>query len=149
MSGTALMRATHFKYLGSVIACDGSLTFEVNSRVRAAWSKWRSITGVKCAEKISDRLKSMIYRTEVRPIATYGAECWPATKEAESRLGVMETKMLRWTAGGVAASIADKLREARLWSYGNVFRTHGDTVRKIGLNIIVPGNRPQGRPRQR
>ncbi|VDO72475.1 unnamed protein product [Heligmosomoides polygyrus] len=59
----------------------------------------------------------------------YGAECWPAIKEVETRLSVMETKMLRWTAGvtrlvrirndvirqkfGVA-SIADKMREARL-----------------------------------
>ncbi|VDO87713.1 unnamed protein product [Heligmosomoides polygyrus] len=76
----------------------------------------------------------------------------------------METKMLRWTAGvtrldhvrnvsvrqrfGVAP-IADKLREARLRWYGHVLRADGDTVRKIGLNIDVPGKRPKGRPRQR
>ncbi|VDP43648.1 unnamed protein product [Heligmosomoides polygyrus] len=29
----------------------------------------------------------------------YGAECWPATKEVETSLSAMETKMLRWTAG--------------------------------------------------
>ncbi|VDO96493.1 unnamed protein product [Heligmosomoides polygyrus] len=29
----------------------------------------------------------------------YGAECWPATKEVERSLSVMETKMLRCTAG--------------------------------------------------
>ncbi|VDO98069.1 unnamed protein product [Heligmosomoides polygyrus] len=59
----------------------------------------------------------------------YGTECWPATKEVEKRLSVMETKMLRWTAGvtrmdrirndGIrqkfgVAPIADKMREARL-----------------------------------
>ncbi|VDO90714.1 unnamed protein product [Heligmosomoides polygyrus] len=59
----------------------------------------------------------------------YGAECWPTTKEVETRLSVKEMKMLRWTAGvtrmdcirndairqkfGVAP-IADKMREARL-----------------------------------
>ncbi|KIH57915.1 hypothetical protein ANCDUO_11890 [Ancylostoma duodenale] len=59
----------------------------------------------------------------------YGAECWPATKEVERRLGVMEIKMLRWMAGtkrvdsirnekirerfGIA-TIADKLRETRV-----------------------------------
>ncbi|VDO64497.1 unnamed protein product [Heligmosomoides polygyrus] len=93
-----------------------------------------------------------------------GAECWLAKKEVESRLSVMETKMLRWTAGvtrldhvrnvsirqrfGVAP-IADKLCEARLRWYGHVLRADGDTVRKIGLNIDVPGKRPKGRPRQR
>ncbi|VDP38831.1 unnamed protein product [Heligmosomoides polygyrus] len=59
----------------------------------------------------------------------YGAECWPATKEVETRLNVMETKMLRWTAGATrmdrirndavrqkfgVAPIAEKMREARL-----------------------------------
>ncbi|VDP53228.1 unnamed protein product [Heligmosomoides polygyrus] len=95
----------------------------------------------------------------------YGAECRPAMKEVENRLIVMEEKKLHWTAGvrrldhvcnvfipqrfGFAA-IADKLREARLRWYGYVLRANGDTVRKIGLNIDVPGKRPsQGRPSQR
>ncbi|VDP37763.1 unnamed protein product [Heligmosomoides polygyrus] len=72
----------------------------------------------------------------------------------------METKMLRWTAGvtrldrvrndairqrfGIAP-IAEKLREARLRWYGHVLRANDDTVRKIGLNLEVPGKRPRGR----
>ncbi|VDP33367.1 unnamed protein product [Heligmosomoides polygyrus] len=75
----------------------------------------------------------------------------------------METKMLRWTAGvtrldrvrndairprfGVAP-IAEKLREARLRWYGDVLRANDDTVRKIGLNLEVPGKRHRGRPKQ-
>ncbi|PIO69534.1 hypothetical protein TELCIR_08637 [Teladorsagia circumcincta] len=71
----------------------------------------------------------------------------------------METKMLRWTAGvtrldrirtnairerfGVAP-IADKMREARLRWYGHVLRGSDESVRKIGLNIDVPGKRPKG-----
>ncbi|VDO29640.1 unnamed protein product [Heligmosomoides polygyrus] len=76
----------------------------------------------------------------------------------------MERKMLGWTAGvtrfdrirndtirlrfGVAP-IAEKLREARLRWYGHVLRANDDTVRKIGLNLEVPGKRPRGRPKQR
>ncbi|VDP11736.1 unnamed protein product [Heligmosomoides polygyrus] len=135
INGTELARTSVFKYLGSAIASDGSLMVEVNSRVSAAWSKWRSLTGVLCDKKMPERLKSKIYKTVVRPVAMYGAECWPATKETESRLSVMETKMLRWMAGvtrldrirneairqkfGVAP-IADKMREARLRWYGHV-----------------------------
>ncbi|VDO68885.1 unnamed protein product [Heligmosomoides polygyrus] len=115
-----------------------------------AWSKWRSLTGVLCDRKIPERLKSKIYRAVVRPVAMYGAECWPATKEVETRLSVMETKMLRWMAGvtrmdrirsdvirqkfGVAP-IADKMREARLRWYGHVLRGKEDSqingVRKV------------------
>ncbi|VDP13563.1 unnamed protein product [Heligmosomoides polygyrus] len=84
----------------------------------------------------------------------YGAECWPATKEVETRLSIMETNILRWTAGvtrmerirndviwqkfGVAP-IADKKREARLRWCGHVLRGKEDSVRKIGLNYEVIG----------
>ncbi|VDP03166.1 unnamed protein product [Heligmosomoides polygyrus] len=76
----------------------------------------------------------------------------------------METKMLRWTAGvtrldrvcndairqrfGVAL-ITEKLREARLRWYDHILRANDDTVRKIGLNLEVPGKRPRGRMEQR
>ncbi|VDO90153.1 unnamed protein product [Heligmosomoides polygyrus] len=80
----------------------------------------------------------------------YVEECWPVTKEVETRLSVTETKMLRWTAGvtrldhirndairqkfGVAP-IADKIREARLRWYGHVLRGREDSVRRIDLNF--------------
>ncbi|VDP02630.1 unnamed protein product [Heligmosomoides polygyrus] len=70
----------------------------------------------------------------------------------------METKVPRWKAGvtrldrvrndairqrfGVAP-IAEKLREARLGWYGHALRANDDTVRKIGLNLEVPGKRPR------
>ncbi|VDO86609.1 unnamed protein product [Heligmosomoides polygyrus] len=93
-----------------------------------------------------------------------GVECWPATKETESRLSVMETKMLRWMAGvtrldrirneairqkfGVTP-IADKMREARLRWHGHVLRGKEDSVRKIVPNFEVSRKRPRGRPKQR
>ena len=113
---------------------------------------------------MSERLKSKIYRSVVRPVALYGAECWPATKEVEARLSVMEMRMLRWTAGvtrldrirnevirkkfGIAP-IADKMRETRLRWYGHVLRAEADTVCKASLQLEVPGKRPKGRPKQR
>ncbi|VDO67474.1 unnamed protein product, partial [Heligmosomoides polygyrus] len=134
VNGIELPRTAVFKYLGSAVASDGKLMVEVNSRVNAAWSKWRSLTGVLCDRKTPERFKSKIYRAVIRPVAMYGAECWPATKEVEARLSVMETKMLRCTAGvtrmdrirndairqkfGVAP-ITDKMREARLRWYGH------------------------------
>ncbi|VDP07231.1 unnamed protein product [Heligmosomoides polygyrus] len=160
VNGIELPRSSVFKYLGSAVASDGKLMVEVNSRVSAAWSKWRSLTGVLCDRKVPERLKLKIYRAVVRPVAMYGAECWPATKETESRLSVMETKMLRRTAGvtlldririnairqkfGVAP-IADKMREARLRWYGHVLRGEEDSVRKIGLKFDVIGKRPRGK----
>ncbi|VDP48071.1 unnamed protein product [Heligmosomoides polygyrus] len=62
--------------------------------MNAAWSKWRSLTGVLCDKKIPERLKSWIYRAFVRPVATVFTEL-----SAERRFSVMEAKMLRQTAG--------------------------------------------------
>ncbi|VDO93660.1 unnamed protein product [Heligmosomoides polygyrus] len=94
----------------------------------------------------------------------YGAEKWPATRDAETHLSVMETKMLRWTTGvtcmdhiqsdvirekfGVAP-IADKMREARLRWYGHVLRGKEDSVCKIGLVLEASRKRLKGRPKQR
>nr|CDJ83907.1 endonuclease-reverse transcriptase HmRTE-e01 [Haemonchus contortus] len=120
------------------------------------------MTGILCDKNIPERLKSNIYGAVIRPVAIY-AECSPATKEVEARLSVMETKMLRWTAGVTRldrvsndairkrfglAPIIDKMREARLRGYGHVFRAKNDSARKIGLNLDVPGKRPRGRLKQ-
>ncbi|VDP58592.1 unnamed protein product [Heligmosomoides polygyrus] len=72
----------------------------------------------------------------------YGGECWPATRETQCRLSVVETKILLCTAGvtcmdrirndairqkfGVTP-IADKVREARLQWYFRVLRGKEDS----------------------
>ncbi|VDP03678.1 unnamed protein product [Heligmosomoides polygyrus] len=89
INGTALVRTTNFEYLESAISCDGSLMFEVNLRLSPAGSKWYSMTGVLCDRTGAKR----------RLVAMYGAECRSSTKEVETRLSVMETKTMRWTAG--------------------------------------------------
>ncbi|EYC26828.1 hypothetical protein Y032_0010g985 [Ancylostoma ceylanicum] len=94
--GTDLPRTEAFKYLISTVSFDGCLSHEVSARINATWLKWRSLTGVLCDKNIPDRLKSRIYRTVIRPVALYATGCWPATKEVERRLGVMEMKMSRW-----------------------------------------------------
>ncbi|VDP02074.1 unnamed protein product [Heligmosomoides polygyrus] len=159
-----LPRTLVFKNLGSAVATASCLTVEVNSRVIAACSKWCSLTGVICDRKIPEHLKLKIYRAAVLPVAMYGVECWPSTREVETLLSVMETKMLRWTAGvtrmdrirndaiqqkfGVAP-IADRMRKARLRWYGHVLRGKDGSVRNIGLNFEVIGQRPRGRSKQR
>ncbi|VDO96600.1 unnamed protein product [Heligmosomoides polygyrus] len=132
-------------------SADGSLMVEVNSHVSAAWSKWRSLTGVLCDKNMSERLKSKIYKTVVRPVAMYGAECWPATKERESRLSVMKTKMLpKRDYSAEVRCRADSGQDAR--SSLTMVRPRSakeDSVRKIGLNFVVSGKRPRVRTKQR
>lgn len=84
INGSELLRASVFMYLGLAIASDGSLMVEVNSSVSEAWPKCWLLTEVLSYKKMPERLKERFYRTVVRRVAKYGAECWPATKEAEA-----------------------------------------------------------------
>lgn len=111
--------------LRSAIACDGSTLVEVNSCVIAAWSKWRFLTGVLCNKKIPERYKSKIYRAVVRPIAIYGAECWPVTKEIERRLSIME-KMLN---GNDDAAVDG-------WSYALARGCNDSGRQRFGVTLI-------------
>nr|CDJ85391.1 endonuclease-reverse transcriptase [Haemonchus contortus] len=121
------------------------------------------MTDVLCDKNMPERLKSKIYRTVIRSVAIYGAEFWPATKEVKARLTVMETKMLRCTAGVTrldrisndairerfGVPIVDKMHETRLRWYCHTLRAKKDSIRKIGLNLDVSGKRPKGRLKQR
>ncbi|PIO61320.1 hypothetical protein TELCIR_17158 [Teladorsagia circumcincta] len=87
----------------------------------------------------------------------YGAEYWPTTNGIEARLGVMEKKMLRWTAGVThldrlrndtirdrfeVAPIADKTRETRLRWYGHVLcESDGSQHWSLGEQICNYGPR--------
>jgi len=96
IDATQLKKTSEFKYLGSTITADGDITAEVRAHVKAAWLKWRQVTGVLCDRRMPTRFKAKIYRTVVRPVALYGCECWPAGANNERALRAMEMCMLRW-----------------------------------------------------
>lgn len=93
ISGIELARTSVFKHLGSPVASDHCLTFEL---VRECG--FDQLTPGDCSfydRNIPERTKSKIYRV-VRP-AEYGAESWFATNEVETCLIVLEMEMLRRT----------------------------------------------------
>ncbi|XP_051574277.1 uncharacterized protein LOC127452701 [Myxocyprinus asiaticus] len=143
IEGRDLKKATQFKYLGSTLSADGDSLPDTRSRVNTAWLKWRQVTGVLCDRRMPNHLKAKVYKTVVRPVALYGAECWPASTRHEQALHVMEMHMLRWTLGltrwdqvmnedvrkimGVTP-IMDKMREARLQWYSHAVGVEESTA---------------------
>ncbi|KAL0879367.1 hypothetical protein ABMA27_003133 [Loxostege sticticalis] len=138
-----------FKYLGSMIADDGTIEADVTNRITTAWIKWRSLTGVLCDTKIPVRTKGKVYKTAVRPAITH-----------RQKLHTTEMRMLRWSVGVTMkdkvrnehirgslkiAPIADKMVEARLRWYGHVIRRPEDYVVKKCLSYATQ-KRQRGRP---
>ncbi|KAL0867448.1 hypothetical protein ABMA27_008235 [Loxostege sticticalis] len=149
-----------FKYLGSMIADDGTIEADVTNRITTAWIKWRSLTGVLCDTKIPVRTKGKVYKTAVRPAMLYGSETWATKRTHTQKLHTAEMRMLRWSVGVTMkdkvrnehirgslkiAPIADKMVEARLRWYGHVIRRPEDYVVKKCLSYATQ-KRQRGRP---
>ena len=164
VDGTPLTMATKFPYLGSTLSADGDAKADTTARINAAWNKWRSVTGILCDKRMPIHLKSKIYTSIVRPVATYGAETKQMTAVETRAYGVMEMKMLRWSLGHTRLErirnetirgrlkvqpIVNSLAASRLRWYGHVQRRPPEAVCKSADRIVFAGKRPKGRPRLR
>ncbi|XP_059294489.1 uncharacterized protein LOC132047464 [Lycium ferocissimum] len=124
-----VLKRGSFKYLGAMIQDNGEIDEDVTYRLGAGWLRWRFASGVLCHKKVPPKLKGKFYRVVVRPALLYGLECWQVKNSYVQEMKVAEMRMLRWMCGltqrdkvrnevirekmGVA-SVADKMREARL-----------------------------------
>src|SRR5699024_6946136 len=100
-----------FKYLGSIITEDGTITLDSKARIAASWAKWRELKSILCDRKLPLKFKSKIYRSMVRPVAMYGTECWPSTVTDEYSMETTEMRMLRWAYG---VTLYDRLRSENI-----------------------------------
>lgn len=48
---------------------------DIKYRIKCGWINWRETSAVLCDKKIPLKLKSQIYKTVVRTVTMYGAEC--------------------------------------------------------------------------
>lgn len=164
LDGVELQVCSDFRYLGSLLQCDGDIDRDVKNRISAGWMKWRQVSGTICDARMPLRLKGKIYKTVVRPVVMYGSECWATKTTDESRLHVTEMRMLRWMCGVTrmdrirneyirgslkVAPIAEKLRANRLSWYGHVRRRDDSHVTQRVLSMNVDGRKSRGRPRKR
>ncbi|CAG9123917.1 unnamed protein product [Plutella xylostella] len=88
-----------FRYLGSLLQSDGSIDRDVTRRMNAGWMKWKQLTGTTCDRKMPIKIKGKIYKSVIRPVMLYGAECWATKVCDEKRMHVTEMRMLRWMCG--------------------------------------------------
>ena len=164
IGGQEVPKKDHFRYLGSILRCDGEIDDDVTHRIKAGWTKWRSASGVLCDRRIPAKLKGKFYRTAIRPALMYGTECWAIKKNCNQRMSVAEMRMLRWMTGVTrkdrirndiirrnldVAPIEDKMRENRLRWFGHVYRRPSDApVRRSDMIRIDGGKRGRGRPKR-
>ena len=84
-----------FRYLGSVTDKEGRISECVKDRMQAGNREYVANYCMLKSKIIRRAVKIQIYRTLIRPVATYGAETWTLTKSDENLLTIFERKIMR------------------------------------------------------
>ena len=90
-----LERVVKFVYLGDVINEDGNVEVAISARIRSAWGKFKELSSILVAKKVSNKMKGRVYVAGVRSCLLYGSETWAMTKEQEVSLERTEMWMAR------------------------------------------------------
>ena len=162
-------RASHFKYLGSIITQDSDLKMEVDTRILMGNRCFFGLGSMFSSKILSTKLKIQLYMTLIRPVVLYGSETWTLRKVEETRLAVFERKILRRIYGPYIDSdtgewrvchndelknlfqkpdINAEINRRRLMWAGHAWRKEGSFIKAV-IKENPTGKRPLGRPRLR
>ena len=161
-------RVDSFKYLGTMINKMNNRSVEVNARLTMANRAYYGLQNHLKSRIISRNTKTLLYKTLIRPVLTYGAETWVLSKQDEHRLSIFERKILRKIYGPVMDRGSWRIRTnqelyqlcgendivkfcklSRLRWAGHVIRQDDDDLSRRVLLSEPGGKRPRGRPRLR
>jgi hypothetical protein len=90
-----------FKYPGSLVTDKNDISVEIINRIGLGNKCYYGLRKHLGSRNISLGTKGLIYKTLIRPVVTYGAECWVLTKKDELQLAVFERKVLRKIFGPI------------------------------------------------
>jgi len=81
-------RVEEFKYLGTTLTNQNSISEEIKSRLRLGNACYHSVQNLLSSRLLSKNLKIKVHRTIILPVVLYGCETWSLKfeggKEAES-----------------------------------------------------------------
>jgi hypothetical protein len=148
-----------FRYLELMLHKDGDIDEDLSHRIKAGWLKWRQASGVLCDTSVPLKLKGKFYRTVIRSVMLYGAECLSTKRRHVQQLSVAEMRMLRWIYGNIrrdrvrnddmrkrlgVAPVEEKLVQHRLRWFGQIQRRPVEASIRSGI-IRQSGNEKRDR----
>ena len=119
---------------------------------------------ILCDKRVPPHVKGKIHKMIVQPAMLYGMETVQVTSSHVKKLEVTEMKMCRRACGHTlrdhvrndnikerlkVESIAERCRKARLRWFGHVKRRDQEYVGRKTMEMVPPGRRKRGRPKQR
>jgi hypothetical protein len=84
-----------FKYLGRTLKNQNSIQEEIKSRLQSGNACYHSVQNLLSSSLLSRNIKISIYKSIILPFVMYGCEILSLTLREESRLRVLENRVLR------------------------------------------------------
>ena len=119
LGGDNIEVVDRFSYLGDVISTEGGAQKAVTSRIRSTWKKFKEVSSVICGRSISLKVRCTLYKSYVRNVLTYGAECWALKMDDERRLKTSEMRMLQMMCG---KTLKDQMNNKKIGEMTGVVR---------------------------
>jgi hypothetical protein len=157
-----------FVYLGAELNNANKVSNDIQRRIMNANKAYFANTKLLKSQILSRKTKMKVYKTLIRPVATYGSETWNISAINAKKLSIFERKILRRIFGPVFENGAwcirtnyeiddllnkeDIVRFAkaqRLRWVGHVERMTDTRMPKRIYKASMSGRRLQGRPRNR
>jgi hypothetical protein len=95
LDGQVVPKKDIFRYLWSMLQKGRDIDEDVSYKIKAGWLKWPQTSGVLCDPRVPLKLKGKFYRTAIRPVMLYDAECWPTKRRHVQQLSIAEMRMPR------------------------------------------------------
>ena len=89
-----------FKYLGTIVTNDNNLDKE-RYRISLANKCYHGLKHLFRSQFLNLRTKLNLYKTLLKPVLTYGSECWSLNRRNEEQLQVFERRILRKIFGPI------------------------------------------------
>lgn len=157
-----------FVYLGAELNSANKISSEIQRRIMAANRAYFANIKLLKSRLLSRTTKIKVYKTLIRPVATYGAETWNISAADANKLRVFERKIIRRICGPVLEEREWRIRNndeinelienedivrfaksQRLRWIGHVERMADTRMPKRIYKASMTGRRLQGRPRNR
>ena len=84
-----------FKYLGTNLTIQNSISEDIKSRLRSGNACYHSVQKLLSSRLLSKNLKIKTYGTIILPVVLYGCKAWSLTLREGRKLRVFENMVLR------------------------------------------------------
>jgi len=161
-------RVTNFKYLGVIVNNKADIKQEISNRILMANRAYFTNNKLLKSKLILRSTKIQIYKTLIRPVATYAAETWTLNISDENTLRIFERRIIRKIYGPICENglwrvrhnleindllqgkdIVRHIKSLRLSWLGHLERMENERSPKNILNGEIIGVRRRGRPKKR